>query len=146
MSVSLLSYCHRIRVSSVLNNDVKQFGKKFLLDGNEETCWNSDQAPNGSGQWIVLDFKEAILPKELHLMFQGGFVGKTCKLEAAYDEQQTDTFSSIMEFYPNDDNSRQIFQITGIEKKVKRLKIVFSESTDFYGRITVYCLDIVGKT
>lgn len=39
-----------------------------------------------------------------------------------------------------------IFQITGMEKKVKRLKIVFSESTDFYGRITVYCLDIVGKT
>ncbi len=31
------------RVSSVLNRDVKQFGKKFMFDGDEETCWNSDQ-------------------------------------------------------------------------------------------------------
>ena len=31
------------RVSSVLNRDVKQFGKKFMFDGEEDTCWNSDQ-------------------------------------------------------------------------------------------------------
>lgn len=31
------------RVSSVLNRDVKQFGKKHMFDRNEETCWNSDQ-------------------------------------------------------------------------------------------------------
>jgi hypothetical protein len=31
------------RVSSVLNKDVKQFGKQFLFDGSEETCWNSEQ-------------------------------------------------------------------------------------------------------
>ena len=31
------------RVSSTLNRDTKQFGKKFLFDGREETCWNSDQ-------------------------------------------------------------------------------------------------------
>ena len=31
------------RVSSVLNRDVKQFGKKYMFDDNEETCWNSDQ-------------------------------------------------------------------------------------------------------
>ncbi|CAG04859.1 unnamed protein product [Tetraodon nigroviridis] len=30
-------------VSSVLNRDVKQYGKKYLFDCNEETCWNSDQ-------------------------------------------------------------------------------------------------------
>uniref|UniRef100_A0A8U7NF03 Nuclear receptor 2C2 associated protein n=1 Tax=Corvus moneduloides TaxID=1196302 RepID=A0A8U7NF03_CORMO len=30
-------------VSSVLNRDVKQFGKQHLFDGSEETCWNSDQ-------------------------------------------------------------------------------------------------------
>lgn len=27
----------------MLNRDVKQFGKKFMFDSNEETCWNSDQ-------------------------------------------------------------------------------------------------------
>ena len=30
-------------MSSTLNRDTKQFGKKFLFDGREETCWNSDQ-------------------------------------------------------------------------------------------------------
>ena len=34
------------RVSSVLNRDVKQFGKKFMFDRQEETCWNSDQVTN----------------------------------------------------------------------------------------------------
>jgi hypothetical protein len=31
------------RVSSVLNKDTKSYGKQFLSDGKEETCWNSDQ-------------------------------------------------------------------------------------------------------
>ena len=31
------------RVSSTLNRDTKQFGKKYLFDGKSETCWNSDQ-------------------------------------------------------------------------------------------------------
>ncbi|CAG2176134.1 unnamed protein product, partial [Oppiella nova] len=30
-------------MSSVLNKDVKQFGKQFLIDGKEDTSWNSDQ-------------------------------------------------------------------------------------------------------
>ena len=34
---------HYFRVSSVLNRDTKQFGKSHLFDGDEETCWNSDQ-------------------------------------------------------------------------------------------------------
>ena len=37
----LLLFVHR--VSSVLNRDIKQFGKRCMFDGLEETCWNSDQ-------------------------------------------------------------------------------------------------------
>ena len=33
-------------VSSVLNRDVKQYGKKFLFDKEDDTCWNSDQVNN----------------------------------------------------------------------------------------------------
>jgi hypothetical protein len=39
----------RVKVSSVLNRNVKEFGKQFLFDGREDTCWNSDQ---GSPQII----------------------------------------------------------------------------------------------
>lgn len=31
------------RVSSVLNGDKKMYGKTFLFDGSDETCWNSDK-------------------------------------------------------------------------------------------------------
>lgn len=41
--VGFISGSVAFRVSSVLNRDVKQFGKKFMFDSNEETCWNSDQ-------------------------------------------------------------------------------------------------------
>jgi hypothetical protein len=30
-------------VSSVLNRDTKLFGKQHMLDGSDETCWNSHQ-------------------------------------------------------------------------------------------------------
>lgn len=44
-SCKLTNRLHAVcfRVSSVLNRDVKQFGKKHLFDDDEETCWNSDQ-------------------------------------------------------------------------------------------------------
>uniref|UniRef100_A0A4X2M8B4 Nuclear receptor 2C2 associated protein n=1 Tax=Vombatus ursinus TaxID=29139 RepID=A0A4X2M8B4_VOMUR len=39
------------RVSSVLNRDVKQFGKKNLFDEQDETCWNSDQVAGRVSLW-----------------------------------------------------------------------------------------------
>lgn len=27
----------------MLNRDVKQYGKKYMFDYDEQTCWNSDQ-------------------------------------------------------------------------------------------------------
>ena len=53
-----------LRVSSVLNRDSSQYGKKFMFDKHEDTCWNSDQVCNywkyqternkGKGDEIVL--------------------------------------------------------------------------------------------
>ncbi|KAL1429360.1 hypothetical protein MTO96_016324 [Rhipicephalus appendiculatus] len=62
-----------VRVSSVLNRDVGNFGKNHLTDGRPDTCWNSDQ---GTPQWICLDFSAPVEPSEIHLQFQGGFAGK----------------------------------------------------------------------
>ncbi|KAI8480278.1 Nuclear receptor 2C2-associated protein [Branchiostoma belcheri] len=84
------------KVSSVLNRDVKQFGKKFMFDGDEETCWNSDQ---GSPQWILVEFSEEVCPQEIQLQFQGGFVGKDCRLEVSSGGGELARF---MDFYPED--------------------------------------------
>eukprot|EP00124_Ichthyophonus_hoferi_P004930 Ihof_evm4s616 gene=Ihof_evmTU4s616 len=74
---SVLTKDVQVRVSSTLNRDVKQYGKKYLLDGKEDTCWNSD---NGESQYIILKFPSAVKVKELQIMFQGGFVAKDCQL------------------------------------------------------------------
>ena len=49
-------YSDVVKVSSTLNRDTKQFGKKFLFDGREETCWNSDQV-----EIDILDLSRGLL-------------------------------------------------------------------------------------
>uniref|UniRef100_A0A672HTK4 Nuclear receptor 2C2-associated protein n=1 Tax=Salarias fasciatus TaxID=181472 RepID=A0A672HTK4_SALFA len=78
MASSLICSETQSRVSSVLNRDVKQFGKKFMFDSNEETCWNSDQ---GECQWVSLDFPKSVRVSELQVQFQGGFSAKACRIE-----------------------------------------------------------------
>ncbi|KAL7855173.1 hypothetical protein SRHO_G00173630 [Serrasalmus rhombeus] len=102
MAVSLICCNTQSRVSSVLNRDVKQFGKKFMFDSNEETCWNSDQ---GDQQWVLLEFPALVKVSELRLQFQGGFSGKSCKLEGCRKDANLE---HIVDFYPEDNNSLQI--------------------------------------
>ncbi|ESO13231.1 hypothetical protein HELRODRAFT_188174 [Helobdella robusta] len=137
----------KIRVSSVLNRNVRQFGKQHLTDNDEETCWNSDQ---GSPQVIMVEFPNEVLISELVLKFQGGFVGKDCLLLGQQQTTNDDTieWKEIMEFFPKDISSEQIFNCkeSGNQlEPVKKLKIVFQSSFDFFGRVTIYKLDIIGS-
>jgi len=128
------------RVSSVLNRNVKEFGKKHLFDGKEDTCWNSEQ---GSPQWIHLAFDENQSVDGIELVFQGGFVGQNCHLEATCSEGGGGgEFVKCLDFYPEDTNKLQTFKL---ERPVtaKAFRVVFSDSTDFFGRITVYTLRLL---
>uniref|UniRef100_A0A8C5QES7 Nuclear receptor 2C2-associated protein n=1 Tax=Leptobrachium leishanense TaxID=445787 RepID=A0A8C5QES7_9ANUR len=124
------------RVSSVLQRDVKQFGKQFLFDKNEDTCWNSDQ---GSSQWITIEFPQNVWVSQIHIQFQGGFSSKACILEGC---QKDEEFVKIADFYPEDTNAHQRFTFS--EQSVHKLKITFTNSTDLFGRIIVYHLDLHG--
>ncbi|KAG0048537.1 Nuclear receptor 2C2-associated protein [Gryganskiella cystojenkinii] len=138
---SLLNADCRIKVSSVLNKETTLYGKQFLTDGSEETCWNSEA---GTPQFIVVDFGREVTIDSIMLMFQGGFVGKTCQLLSWTNGT---TFEEIMKFYPEDINPAQSFPVpeTAPYRTTSRVKIVFESSTDFFGRITVYQLDILGR-
>ncbi|EGD72553.1 nuclear receptor 2C2-associated protein isoform 2 [Salpingoeca rosetta] len=128
----------KLRVSSVLNGDGKQFGKKFLLDDREDTCWNSDQ---GSPQFVELKLDAPAQVTQLAIMFQGGFAGKNCVLEGKVDG--SNEYTELGRFYPDDVNHEQVFEGVNQEnKKVHMLRLVFPESTDFFGRITIYTLKI----
>ena len=142
-STNLLSSSDKFqaRVSSVLNRNVKEFGKKFLFDGREDTCWNSEQ---GSPQWIQVTFEESSgvqTVSELQLMFQGGFAGKTCSIEVSKDGGG-DSFTKCHDFYPEDSNKLQKF-ILPEPVSGQAFKIVFSDSTDFFGRITIYQMKLI---
>nr|XP_020039313.1 nuclear receptor 2C2-associated protein isoform X1 [Castor canadensis] len=116
------------RVSSVLNRDTRQFGKKHLFDQDEETCWNSDQGPS---QWVSLEFPQLVHVSQLQIQFQGGFSSRRGRLEgtrrawgggglrrgppgthcpppSAAGSQGGDPLRKIVDFYPEDSNSLQI--------------------------------------
>ncbi|XP_075467244.1 nuclear receptor 2C2-associated protein isoform X2 [Ascaphus truei] len=137
MAVSVVCGGIVSRVSSVLNRDVKQFGKKYLFDRKEDTCWNSDQ---GASQWILLEFPQCVCVSQLHIQFQGGFSSKTCTLEGCPNDKE---FVKLSDFYPEDTNALQKFSVPNLS--VDKLKISFQNSTDFFGRIIVYHLDILGQ-
>ncbi|XP_053321727.1 nuclear receptor 2C2-associated protein [Spea bombifrons] len=125
------------RVSSVLQRDGKQFGKQFLFDHKEETCWNSDQ---GSSQWITLEFPESVWVSQIDIQFQGGFSSRTCTVEGC---QKGEEYVKIADFYPEDINALQKFSFP--EQSVQKIRISFSNTADFFGRIVVYHLDVLGR-
>ncbi|XP_054252261.1 nuclear receptor 2C2-associated protein [Indicator indicator] len=125
------------RVSSVLNRDGKQFGKQHMFDGSEETCWNSDQ---GTCQWVALEFPSTVKVSQLHVQFQGGFSSRLCTLEGCREGEE---LLKISQLYPEDTNAMQRFQVE--ETVLDKLRITFESSTDFFGRVVVYHLGVLGE-
>ena len=78
-----------------------------------------------------------------HNVLQGGFAGKTCWLErlASGDNEK---YEKVTDLYPEDTNKLQKFPLptTAISKA---FKVVFADSTDFFGRITVYQMKLIAK-
>lgn len=133
---------YSIRVSSVLNRNTKDFGKKHLADGREDTCWNSEQ---GSPQWIEIKFEEPRRVAAVRLMFQGGFAGKNCALEASKSGGGGgDAFKHCLSFHPDDSNKLQTFAVNA-PAEGRTFRIVFADSMDFFGRVTVYQLQLISK-
>ncbi|PVU98840.1 hypothetical protein BB559_001241 [Furculomyces boomerangus] len=149
---SLIEQIENIKVSSVLNRNTREYGKKHLFDGNENTCWNSEQ---GSPQFVVVEFEKAVKLERLQVMFQGGFVGKSINVYGSIPETtdgskvqpdvNTKDFEEIGKLFPLDNNTLQTFSLPA-KLGYKKFKFVFPSSTDFYGRITIYKLDMIGHT
>uniref|UniRef100_A0A8D2Q3Z5 Nuclear receptor 2C2 associated protein n=2 Tax=Varanus komodoensis TaxID=61221 RepID=A0A8D2Q3Z5_VARKO len=109
-----------------------------MFDGNEETSWNSDQ---GATQWLVLEFPRTVQASLIQIQFQGGFASQKCTVQGS---RKGEELSQVAEFYPEDTNALQSFPLEGAPAADK-LKISFCNSTDFFGRIIVYRLEVLGK-
>eukprot|EP00127_Corallochytrium_limacisporum_P004123 Clim_evm68s157 gene=Clim_evmTU68s157 len=138
---SVIDRVDKVKVSSTLQRNVKEFGKQNLIDGNPETCWNSDE---GDTQFIRLTFKEPVSATELHLTFQGGFVGEVCMVHG-YTDQRFNEEACKNTIYPTDTNDSQKFALNGFSgHKIQSILLEFLQFTDFYGRVTVYGIDLLG--
>jgi hypothetical protein len=80
------------------------------------------------------------------IQFQGGFVGQDALVELGQN------FDGLVELARLDDihdtNSPQTFTLStassSTEPAGRFLKITFPSSTDFYGRVTIYSLQVYG--
>ncbi|TDL20896.1 hypothetical protein BD410DRAFT_899186 [Rickenella mellea] len=126
------------KVSSTLDKSV---GKKFLIDGNPDTCWTSQQ---GLPQYIHFTFDSPVVPKTISITFQGGFVGTRCTIDVvpmlAEAEPKLQTLTHI---FPEDVNRKQTFELPDCTA-TEQLKIVFETSSDLFGRVTIYDLQVDG--
>ncbi|KIO20080.1 hypothetical protein M407DRAFT_140830 [Tulasnella calospora MUT 4182] len=145
MAGSLIDPNTKIKVSSTLDRSV---GKRYLTDRSPETCWTSSQ---GLPQTIQMAFGQPVIPTTLSITFQGGFVGTKCSVYSQSKDSAVSEWILLRQVFPEDVNRVQSFQLReSIEENesaalaVLQLKLVFEESSDFFGRITIYDLDIIG--
>ena len=105
----------------------------------------------GLPQYIQISFPSPVTPKCLAITFQGGFVGTRCVVDAMALSDSEKQWHTLTRIYPEDVNRRQVFDLIPVdpsqalaEKGIDCLRLLFEESSDFFGRITVYDLEIQG--
>jgi len=126
-----------------------------LDNDNESSCWNSDGDADGdTAISFIVSFHRSVTVKELRIQFQGGFVAEECTLFVASSPgsekggvkaEWKELEDSFME--PEDSNEMQCFDLTEESENDRlcdSLKIEFGSSTDFYGRVTIYKLEVWG--
>lgn len=142
---SFLSFV--FRASSILQRNIKLYGPLNALDyDNSTTCWNSDGSSSGKQKpFFILDFGRAVQPLELRVQFQAGFIAE----EVSVFWQNSDKkWEAMVELEVDDDHD---FQNLSLQEGTKEapitssIKLVFDECTDFYGRVTIYQLQIWGR-
>jgi len=148
---------YKVKVSSVLNRSSDFQAKHMFTDS--DSCWNSDGGngdADGSssidGQWILLEFlgsgAETVTVKAINIMFQGGFVGSDGVVEMGASKDSLVQVCVLDHIHSiEDSNELQKWDIPALAPTLetcKFLRIRFPASTDFYGRVTIYRMEVHG--
>ncbi|TFK56880.1 hypothetical protein OE88DRAFT_68141 [Heliocybe sulcata] len=116
---------------------------------------SNEEGQQGLPQYIQFTFPAPVTPKRLLLIFQGGFVGRKCAIDIIPAQGEgsgsSREWKTLCRVYPDDVNRQQSFELKSDNpslegESVEALKIVFEESSDFFGRITLYDLQLQGQT
>mmetsp|Transcript_17109 Transcript_17109/g.25924 ORF Transcript_17109/g.25924 Transcript_17109/m.25924 type:complete len:145 (+) Transcript_17109:235-669(+) len=127
------------RASTVLQKNNKLYGAQNALMDNDSNCWNSDQ---GEKQCFIVKFGRSVSAKKISIEFQAGFSSEFirvfCKKADGSMWEESD------EFEPEDSLELQTFQLPAMVECTE-LRIDFEDCRDFYGRITVYRIQVWGS-
>lgn len=94
----------------------------------------------GLPQFVQLAFPATTSPQTLSITFQGGFVGTECHLQVPDEAGKWTTAQTV---YPEDVNRAQEFELDPAKfHEISALKIVMVASSDFFGRITIYNIEL----
>lgn len=130
-----------LRASSTLG---REFAVANALSADEATCWTSAQ---GSPQQLRLQFGRAVDVSQLQLMFQGGFAGQDVAVHVRRPTGDgrpgTWELETAVSIEPEDSNALQRFpcELRGVDA----LSLTFARSSDLYGRVVIYRLDVLGN-
>ena len=97
-----------------------------------------------------MTFDSPVVPKRISITFQGGFVGTRCRIEVPQSGENAlkPHWKKWTEIFPEDVNKAQVFDLLPddlVTSGVAGLKLIFEQSSDFFGRITVYDLQVLGE-
>ena len=136
---------------------------------NGSSCYNSDgQADGNTDTSFTVTFHRTVSLSEIRIQFQGGFVPEECEFftidsssvqRKSFERRKGELDSSsgaqdwtlIEDAYiePQDNNEMQSFDLTEMENTQDRtcdaIRFQFKSSSDFYGRVTIYKLEVWGN-
>jgi hypothetical protein len=116
------------RSSSVLHRNVTLYGPNNALDiANPSSCWNSDTS--NQHHTYQIQFHRNVQVHQIKFTCQGGFV-----------PQKVCVNDQLLELI--DTNQVQDFYLT--TTPCHTLTLTLQDSTDFYGRITIYNIEVWG--
>jgi hypothetical protein len=123
----------------VLQRNGKLYGAQNALQDSDLNCWNSDQ---GEQQFFVLKFGRRVRVACVALQFQAGFSSEIIRLYVLSPTSSND-WTEVEELEPNDTLELQTFEL---EQQVEcnDLRLDFEHFKDFYGRITLYRVQVWG--
>ena len=118
------------------------------LNNNTDDAWKSAQSEESDPlAFFEIDFNRPVNVNELRIQFQGGFVGMEC-IVYQRNEDATAGWEECEDLFidPIDSNEVQQFDSEADDAlKCSALRIEFGRSTDFYGRIVIYSLEVWGR-
>ena len=90
----------------------------------------------------MVQFTQRFAVTKFEIQFQGGFAAKNICVQRTSTDNGVTKVETISNYFPEDVNSVQVFSLPDASLLTDNLKFLFPESTDTYGRIIVYKLNV----